>query len=256
MMTRTLLPSRPTMGLGLALSIASVAVAPALAAQVPAGMQGQVKAIGETQNRLYAECTGLPLELVLDAFFETRGELRNPTKAEQKRKEEATKQVFKSVPKKQHEECMGQAVQQAMMGGMTGMMGQAAGGMPGGPGAGSVRTEAAGKDLELAEDLEAELTAGKTVIRHIDWVAYKAELSAGGADAFNEAMTVLGEALVKVGGAFRVDFYLDTRYDEESATLVARSRLQLMQMGLGEAAAQVELGTVKRDKNPRIEVVK
>ncbi len=119
-------------------------------------------------------------------------------------------------------------------------------------------TEAPGKQPAVSPDLAGELRAGKTVVRDIDWVAAKAEVSAAGAQGFKEAMTKLGRALKEGGGKFRLDLYLDQRYDESSAKMVGEQRFPVIQAALiegsGDPSLTVQTGKVARDADPRLEI--
>ncbi len=119
-------------------------------------------------------------------------------------------------------------------------------------------TEAPGKQPALSADLAGGLRAGKTVVRDIDWVAAKAEVSAAGAQGFKEAMTKLGRALKEGGGKFRLDLYLDQRYDESSAKMVGEQRFPVIQAALiegsGDPSLTVQTGKVARDADPRLEI--
>ena len=155
-----------------------------------------------------------------------------------------------------------QAQVMAMMQGPQGRM--APGAMPGGiPGGmpGPTMTEGAGQPLDLAADLVGELRKGKTAVRHIDWVAGSAVLSEPASIAFTKAAAEIAAAMREVGGRYRLVLYMDKRYDDAGAKMLGLQRLTtvqglLAQASGGDASAGPETGKVKRDGDPRLEIVK
>ncbi len=120
-------------------------------------------------------------------------------------------------------------------------------------------TEAPGASIELASDPAAELRKGKTAVRHIDWVAGSGDVSAAGQASFQEAMAKLAAALRETGGQYRIDLYMDQRYDESAVTMFGPPRLALIEGALttaGVSPAVVVMGKTKRDKDARIEIVR
>ena len=120
-------------------------------------------------------------------------------------------------------------------------------------------TEAPGKTIELANDPTAELRKGKTAVRNIDWVAGSPDLSEAGTAPFQEAMGKLAASLRETGGQYRIDIYMDQRYDETAVTMFGPPRLAEAQAALsssGVSPAILLMGKAKRDKNPRLELVK
>ena len=121
-------------------------------------------------------------------------------------------------------------------------------------------TEAPGQPVSLADDLAGELKKGKTAVRGIDWVAESAEISPTGRVAFDEAMRELGEAMKASGQRYRLYLYMDQRYDDAAVSTFGKPRLQTLQSTLaaaiGDPAAAPQIGTAKRDKNPRLELIK
>ncbi|MBA3318104.1 MAG: hypothetical protein H0T50_08445 [Gemmatimonadales bacterium] len=123
-------------------------------------------------------------------------------------------------------------------------------------------TEGESQPLELASDLVKELRKGKSTVRHIDWVAGTPSLSTAGSAALTEAIAAIAAAMREAGGAYRLDLYLDKRYDETAAQSLGPQRLSTVQMvflntsGAGNPAAIPQLGKIKRGGDPRLEIVK
>jgi len=120
-------------------------------------------------------------------------------------------------------------------------------------------TEAPGETIELGSDPAAELRKGKTAVRHIDWVAGSGDLSEAGQAPFQEAIAKLAAALREAGGQYRIDLYMDQRYDETAVSMFGPPRLAVVEGAItsaGVAPAVVTMGKAKRDKNPRLELVK
>ncbi|HEY8257880.1 MAG TPA: hypothetical protein VIG08_09505 [Gemmatimonadales bacterium] len=248
-------------GAGLAAAM-TPGVPPTAAGYAPGTMGGY--GMGGDQKPM-ADCMGLTVDEFNAMTNPTNGEPRQPTKAEMKRASQLNKKVGaeRSMACQQQ---VGMQQQQAQMAQMQQMMAmaQARGGMP--PqapamdGGGAIKTEAPGQEVTLADDLAAELKKGKTAVRGIDWVAGSADVSAVGRPGFDAAMTSLGKAIKESGQRYRLDLYLDQRYDDATIATFAPARLQLLQSALGTAAgnpaAAPEIGKTKRDKNPRLELVK
>jgi hypothetical protein len=117
-----------------------------------------------------------------------------------------------------------------------------------------------GQTIELANDPTAELKKGKTAARYIDWVAGSGDVSEAGKAPFQEAMTKLAASLRETGGGqYRIDLYMDQRYDETAVSMFGPSRMAEIQAALSSAGvspAIVLMGKAKRDKHPRMELVK
>lgn len=114
-------------------------------------------------------------------------------------------------------------------------------------------TESPDAPIVLAADLAADLRRGKTVVRNIDWVAGTAELSPEGAAPFASAMDSLAGAVRDAGGGYRLDLYLDSHYEKATAAQLGTARQDIITALLGAA---VTPGSVKRDKSPRLELVR
>ena len=217
-----------------------------------------------------ADCMGLSVEEYNAFTNPTGGVPRTPTKAEMKRQEKLGKKVGNErlmacqqqggMQQSQTQQAQTQVQMQQMMAMAQARGGMAGAAMPGAEAGGEATTEAPGQQVVLSDELEAELKKGKTVVRSIDWVAGSAEVSAAGRAGFDAAMTTLGQAITASGQRYRLDLYVDQRYDDAAAGMFAMSRLQTVQGALGNAigdpAAVPAIGKTKRDKNPRLEVVK
>ena len=131
--------------------------------------------------------------------------------------------------------------------------------MAAGPGA---MTEAPGETVALSPDLAAELGKGKTSVRNIDWIAGAPGISPAGTPGFIQAMTQLAAAMGQAGGSYRLDLYLDDRYDEAIVKTLGAERLSTVQtalsdaLGGGQSTAALAIGKTKKDKHPRLEIVK
>jgi hypothetical protein len=208
-----------------------------------------------------AQCMGVSLEEYRAMVRPTGYQSRPPTRAEMKRASQISKKIG---PQRQMQCSQTVATQQAGLqaAAMQQMAVQAQGRMaaPQPAGADGAATEAPGRQPALAGAPLAELTKGKTTIRDIDWVAGSAEVSPGASAALDQALRQLAGAMRSAGGRYRIDLYLDQRYDEAAARTYGSARLHLVQTSLagalGDPALAPKLGKVKRDKDPRIEVVK
>ncbi|MDQ3136226.1 MAG: hypothetical protein M3Q93_01400, partial [Gemmatimonadota bacterium] len=152
------------------------------------------------------------------------------------------------------------AALQASMGGGAGMaqmMGPQMAGAGGAP-----TTEAPGLTVELSGDYAEELAKGKTIVRNIDWVAAAPSVSAVGMPAFTRAVGQLAKAMAQVGGSFRLDLYLNKRYDDATVKTLGPQRQATIStalvkaMGAAGAAVVIESGKAKNDKKPRLEIVR
>jgi hypothetical protein len=124
-------------------------------------------------------------------------------------------------------------------------------------------TEAPGQTIDVSTDLAAELGKGKTSLRNIDWIAGGPGISPAGMPGFTQAMTQLAAAMGQAGGSsYRLDLYLDDRYDDAIVKTLGPERLSTVQGALSAAlsgaqsTARIEIGKAKKDKHPRLEVVK
>jgi hypothetical protein len=201
-----------------------------------------------------AACLGLTPEEYLFLSDPTGGEARQPTKDEMDR--QAT--LSKKMDMTRAQSCM---------------MQQRAGGMPP-PGAGvaSARepsledapadgklSEAAGKRVSLPKKLGDDLKKGRAVVRDIDWLTGGGEVAETGMAEFREAMTTLSAALAQAGGSYRADIYLDKRYEDAAAAAIGSARLSVVVKALEQAgvgAGVVTAGKAKKDKRPRLEIVR
>jgi hypothetical protein len=143
----------------------------------------------------------------------------------------------------------------------------AAGGMPAGampagamPGGGMMPevTEAPGQSPVLAADLSAELAKGKTAVRKIDWSASGAHVSAAASPPFDEAMKQLATAMTEAGGKYRINLYMDKRYNDLALKMYGPGRLEVVRAALTAAqpSLKLEVGKVKHDDDARVEIVR
>ena len=145
-------------------------------------------------------------------------ENRTPTKAEMKR----SSQISKKVGAKKQADCrrtvgmqqgaMQMATAQQPMAGAQTRMAQAQTQTATG-----TLTELPGQLPVMAADPAAELAKGKTALRQIDWVAGSSEVSAAARPAFEETLGKLAQAMRQAGGRYRLDLYMNQRYDQAAA---------------------------------------
>jgi hypothetical protein len=205
-----------------------------------------------TDEESQAKCLGVSVEEYRLIVYPPGMNTRPPTKAEEK----ARTAAMKKLDRRKQQECMMQASSgtmaqvQQMTAGMQQKMADAD--------AGAV-TEAPGQTIELPSDLENQLRSGKVVVGGIDWIAGSAKVSQAGEPAFQEAMSHLGAALRQVGGQYRLDLYMDNRYADDAVGMFGPQRLALVETALAEAGAEpgtLTTGQAKKDKHPRLEIVK
>ena len=257
---------------GAALAGAGMANAAAMAAAAsprPGAVQGmmpygagmpsaeQMATESEPGERALAECYGISYQEFVALTRPTGFENRAPTKAEMKRQAQISKKVGsqkmydcnRTVGMQQGAAQMATA-DRAMAGAETRMAEAQA------QTAAGTMTEAPGQLLAVAADPAAELAKGKTAVRQVDWIAGGSEVSAAARPAFQEAMSKLGQAMRQVAGRYRVDLYMMQRYDEAATKMYGPARLAAVQQLLSADGLMVESGKIKRDKDPRIEIVR
>ena len=98
--------------------------------------------------------------------------------------------------------------------------------------AGGATTEAPGQTVGVSPDPAAELAKGKTVVRNIDWIGGMPRVSPAGTPAFDQAMARLAAAMAQAGASYRVDLYLDRRYDDVVVKSLGAERLATVQAAL------------------------
>lgn len=196
-----------------------------------------------------AECMGLTVEEYNAMTNPTGGEARQATKAEIKRMQQLSKKVG-AQRQMGCSQTVGMQQATAQMAQMQQMMAQS-------QSHAVTMSEAPGEPVTLGEDLAGDLKKGKVAVRGIDWMAGAAEVSPAGRPAFDEAMAHLGAAIKASGERFRLDLYMDDRYDAAAVQAFGPGRLQQVQSSLaavvGDTAA-IQIGKSKRDKNPRLEL--
>ena len=197
-----------------------------------------------------AECMGLTVDEYNAMTNPTNGEARAATKAEMKRMQQLSKKVG---PQRQMgcSQQVGMQQANAQMVQMQQAMAQAQSAQPGAV----TMSEAPGQPIALGDDLAADLKKGKATVRGIDWMAGAAEVSPAGKPAFDEAMSRLGAAIKASGQRYRLDIYMEERYDAAAVQAFGPGRLQQVQASLAAAVgdtAAIQLGKTKRDKNPPV----
>jgi hypothetical protein len=240
-----------------------------MSAQMSAQMlSAQMQMAGATQGAGYAEmdadamgmmpnddamaaCLGITQE-EYRAFSEpTQGQSRPMTKDEMKRQAK----IGKKVQGRQQACAMQQAAQAMAMSQQSMAVAQqrmAAANT-------QVTTEAPGYAPVVGPDPVAELKKGKTIVRDIDWVAGGSKVSDAGTPAFDAAMTQIGKAMAQAGGSYQIDIYLDQRYGDAEVKALGPSRISTVQEALQQAtggSVPVKPGKAKKDKNPRLEIVR
>jgi hypothetical protein len=201
-----------------------------------------------------AACMGISTEEYLDFTAPTRGESRAPTKDEMKRQNKMAGKIDMT----RYQACMMQqyTARMAPTGGPMVPVSQAG---PEDAVAGGKLSEAPGKTVVLANDLAAQLAKGKTVVEDIDWLAGGGAVSEAGTAAFTDAMTRLAAAMQQAGDRYQANIYLDKRYEDVAVEALGTARLKAVVTALesaGLAAGLVSPGKTKKDKNPRLEIVK
>lgn len=146
-------------------------------------------------------------------------------------------------------------VQLAQMQRMSGAAGAVPGTMPGMPG-GAMTGEGMGQPIAVTAE------KNKTVIRNIDWVPGTGGVSATGAGPFQQALIQAGTAVLQAGGSYRLDLYMDKQSPDALAKSLGSQRLASVQTAFlsgpmaGQPNAVPLAGKIKRDGDPRLEIVK
>jgi hypothetical protein len=125
--------------------------------------------------------------------------------------------------------------------------------------AGGNLTEAPGKSIVLPADPSADLEKGRAVVRDIDWLAGGGTVSEAGSKDFSMAMATLATVLRQVGGTYRADIYLDKHYQDEAAAAIGSARMKTVVAAIqaaGVAGVVLTPGKAKKDKRPRLEIVR
>jgi hypothetical protein len=227
---------------------------------MPEGAMGYGSMPGTPAPEEIAACLGMTAEEYLDFTDPTRGQPRPVTKDEMKRQSKAAKKIDMG----RYQACMMQQYTNRMA--ATGQtMSQSrvpvpeAATRPEDAAADGGLSEAPEKSIALSSDPAGELAKGRTVVKDIDWLAGGGEVSETGTAAFTDAMAKLGAAITKAGGTYRADIYLDKRYEDVAIAPLGSARLKAVLAsleGAGVATDVVTTGKVKKDKNPRLEIVK
>jgi hypothetical protein len=138
---------------------------------------------------------------------------------------------------------------------MSGAAGAAPGTMPGMP-AGGMTGEGMGQPIAVTAE------KNKTVIRNIDWVPGTGAVSTTGAAPFQQALIQAGTAVLQAGGSYRLDLYMNKQSPDAGTKSLGSQRLASVQSALlsgplaGQPNAVPLAGKIKRDGDPRLEIVK
>ena len=215
-----------------------------------AGMDADAMGIMPNEEAM-AECLGISVEEYRAFSNPTQGQSRTMTKDEMKRQAK----MGKKVQGRQQACAMQQAAQAMVMSRQSAAIAQqrmAAANA-------QVTTEAPGYAPVLGPDPLTELKKGKTIIRDIDWIAGGVKVSDAETPAFEAAMTQIGKAMAQAGGGYQIDIYLDQRYGEAELKMLGPSRIAAVQEALQRTSGgsvPVKPGKAKKDKNPRLEIVR
>jgi hypothetical protein len=221
---------------------------------MPEGAMGYGAMPGAPAAEQVAGCMGITVEEYRDFTDPTRGQARPLTKEEMKRQGALAKKIDVG----RYQACMMQQYTARMS--ATGQtMVQSSAFSPEDAAAGGNLSEAPGKTVSVSSDPAADLAKGRTVVKDIDWLAGGGEVSEAGAAAFTEAIAKLAVAISKAGGHYRADIYLDKRYEDVAIAALGSARLKVVHAALESAGVQpgvVTSGKAKKDKHPRLEIVK
>jgi hypothetical protein len=205
---------------------------------------GGAMAYGPRDPGALAACLGLTPEEVAEMSNPTGGEARQLTTEELRRQQELAAKMDMA----RYQSC---ATPQG-----------AAGQLPPGTGnelpADGELSEAPGKSVALPGNLAADLKKGRATVRDIDWLAATGVVSEAGSGSFTAAMRQLAAGLATAGGTWRADIYLDKRYDDAAAAAIGAARLTTVTTALGADLdpGAITPGKVKKDKRPRLEIVR
>lgn len=94
-----------------------------------------------------------------------------------------------------------------------------------------LKSEAPGKTIQLSSDLVADLKKGRAVVRNIDWVAGSSSVSPAGSEGFTLALAQIAAAIREARGSYRLDLYMDKRYEDTAIQQLGPERLSVIQAG-------------------------
>jgi hypothetical protein len=249
--------TNPGTGMASVPGLGMAAGAEGLAGMAGGGMSGAAMGHGAAGGGMgpeaIAACMGLSMEEFLALSDPTGGEARQPTKEEMNRQAQLTGKIDMAG----YQACLTQerTVAMAAGGGTVPVRESAAEDGP----AGGKPSEAPGKSVDLPADLEKDLGKGRLVIRDIDWLTSGADVASTSAEAFAEAVAKVSAAMREVGGTYRADIYLDKRYEDAAAAEIGSARLANVVAALekaGLASGTITGGKAKKDKRPRLEIVR
>ena len=147
-----------------------------------------------------------------------------------------------------------QLAQMQQMQRMSGATGAVPGTMPGMPGGGM--GEGMGQPIAVTAE------KNKTVIRNIDWLPGTGAVSATGTEPFQQALIQAGTAVLQAGGSYRLDLYMNKQSPDAVSKSLGSQRLASVQTAFlvgpmaGQPNAVPLAGKIKRDGDPRLEIVK
>ncbi len=238
----------------------------ALPGGMPGGAMGYGAMPGGPAPEEMASCLLITVDEYLDFTDPTRGEARPATKDEMKQQSA----MVKKIDMRRYQACQMQQFS-ASMAAASQMMAQSGAPAPGDvprgadatadqeAAAGGKLSEAPGKSVTLSSDPAADLKKGRTVVTDIDWLTSGGDVSEAGKAAFAEAMARLAAVITKAGGTYRADIYLNKGYDDAAIAPLGSARLKAILAsleGASVASGVVTAGKAKKDKKPRLELVK
>lgn len=124
---------------------------------------------------------------------------------------------------------------------------------------GEAATEATGLQIQLSGNAADEIKKGKLVIKHVDWIAGSAAVSAPSMSGFVDLMHSVGDAVKASGAKYRVDIYMNKLYSDEDIAALAPQRVGMMISLLQDRVRAADFttpGNIKKDKEQRVEIVK
>ena len=205
---------------------------------MPADEMGYDGMSGMPSPDQIAACLGMTTEEYLDFTDPTRGGTRSPTKADMKKQRQAAGKMDMA----RYQSCMMQQYT-ANMAATSGTLANAQTPAPAAAPAG----------------LAAEVAKGKAVVRDIRWVEGEAKVSEESIPAFTAAMSELAAAITAGATSYRADLYLDKSTPDDALATLGAARLQVVVGSLeasGAGTGVVTAGKMKKDKNPRLEIVR
>jgi hypothetical protein len=125
--------------------------------------------------------------------------------------------------------------------------------------AGAMTTEAAGQQVKLSGSVADEIKKGKLTIKQLDWIRGSPGVSPSTTQGFVDLMTSVGTAMREAGGVYRVDVYMDKKYNDQEIAALGAGRAGMIVSALqdvGQVGQGVVAGKVGKEKEQRVEIVK